>query len=57
MRHSHDGFRPEVLTRKKPWIRPSLTSVQLTPAELKEAGTTPESVRAFGLKLMAQGRL
>jgi hypothetical protein len=57
MQHSHDGFRPKVVRCKEPWIRPSLTCVQLTPAELKEAGTSPESVHAFGLKLKAQGRL
>jgi hypothetical protein len=57
MRHDHKTFFPEATVRKLPWIRPSIKSVQLTTQELEEAGTTPESVRAFGLKLRGQGRL
>jgi hypothetical protein len=57
MRHNHNGFDTAAIADKKTWTRPLMTSVRLTPAELKEAGATRESVGAFGRKLIAQGRL
>jgi hypothetical protein len=57
MRHNHESFDFEVVCGKKTWSQPAMTSVKLTAEELAEAGTTSESVGAFGRKLKAQGRL
>jgi hypothetical protein len=57
MRHNHDSFDFEVVCGKKTWSQPAMTSLKLTAEELAEAGTTSESVGAFGRKLKAQGRL
>jgi hypothetical protein len=57
MRHNHDDFHPEVLERKKAWVPPTFSCVQLSADELEEAGTSRESIAAFGLKLKAQRRL
>jgi hypothetical protein len=54
--NSSDFSYPQTLV-KKLWVRPKLSSAKLTSDEILQAGTTPESIRAFGLRRKVEGRL